>query len=697
MTHTTDERVAGRSTQGTGLSEGRQAATTAGQNGRSSPSQASSGGAPSSANPPPSDGATAEAARDLLTRVFGFDEFRNGQQAVIQRLLAGDNVLSVFPTGGGKSLCYELPALLFDELTVVISPLIALMKDQVDFLTARSVPAARLDSSLERDEVRRVYEDLNTHRLKLLYISPERLGNERFLHLLERRRISLLAVDEAHCISEWGHNFRPDYLKIARLAKHLKVERVLALTATATPEVAADIAREFEIAADNIVHTGFYRANLKLRVAPCAAAERSRVLLSRMQQCPPGPAIVYVTLQRTAEEVAKFLSDAGFAARAYHAGMNADARNTVQDAFMASDRMIVVATIAFGMGVDKSDIRYVYHYNLPKGMESYMQEIGRAGRDGAPSTCELLACAEDVVTLENFSYGDTPTPQAVAALLTDILGRDERFDVSVYDLSRRHDVRPLVVETLLTYLELENVLRATGPFYTGFKFQPRRPSQEILRDFDPQRAAFLRDVLQHARRGRTWFALEVDQVSRAIGEPRERIVKALGYLEEKGDLVLQTAGLRQGYRRLENSIDRGALEATMTARFALREEHDIARIRRVCAWAEHDGCLTKGLLDYFGEARGDCGHCSRCDGEAARPLPATRRTPPGEAEAARLQELRAEGHDALATPRQLARFLCGLSSPATTRAKLRKHRTFGLLQSTPFAEVLTFVEQHAGE
>jgi len=696
MTHTANERAVKQSTRGTGPSGDDRVAVPAGQNGCSSRAQTSSGGTPSSGSPPASNGTSSEAVRDLLKRIFGFDEFRNGQQAVIQRLLAGGHVLSIFPTGGGKSLCYELPALLFDGLTVVISPLIALMKDQVEFLTARSVPAARLDSSLERDEARRVYEELNAHRLKLLYISPERLGNERFLHLLERRRISLLAVDEAHCISEWGHNFRPDYLKIARLAKHLEVERVLALTATATPEVAADIAREFDIAADNIVHTGFYRPNLKLRVTPCAADERLRVLLSRMQQCPPGPTIVYVTLQRTAEEVAKFLSDSGFEARAYHAGMKTDARNAVQDAFMASDHMIVVATIAFGMGVDKSDIRYVYHYNLPKGMESYMQEIGRAGRDGAPSTCEVLACADDVITLENFSYGDTPTPEAVAALLADILDRDEQFDVSVYDLSQRHDVRPLVVQTLLAYLELEDVVRATGPFYAGFKFQPQRPSQDILRDFDPQRARFLRAVLQHARKGRTWFMLDADEVSRTLCEPRERIVKALSYLEEKGDLVLQALGLRQGYRRMQTSIDRGALEVTMTARFARREEHDIARIRRVCAWAEHDGCLTKHLLGYFGEARDDCGHCSRCDGEASRPLPAARRTPPGEQEAARLHELRGEGHDALVMTRQLARFLCGLSSPAATRAKLRGHHTFGLLESTPFSEVLTFVEQHAG-
>ncbi len=198
-------------------------------------------------------------------------------------------MLAIFPTGGGKSLCYQLPALLLDGLTLVVSPLIALMKDQLDFLVSHGVPAGRLDSSLGREETLKVYDGLNSGRLKLLYVSPERLGNERFLRSLERRKIALLAVDEAHCISEWGHNFRPDYLKIARLSRQLAVPRVLALTATATPEVARNIAEGFGIAADDVVHTGFYRPNLTLYVTPCEAAARDDLLLARLEQRPSGP------------------------------------------------------------------------------------------------------------------------------------------------------------------------------------------------------------------------------------------------------------------------------------------------------------------------------------------------------------------------------------------------------------------------
>jgi ATP-dependent DNA helicase RecQ len=630
----------------------------------------------------------------LLKSVFGFDEFRLGQGDVVSRLLAGKSALAIFPTGSGKSLCYQLPALMLDGLTVVVSPLIALMKDQIDFLIERNVPAARLDSSLDRDAAMKVYDDLRAGRTRLLYASPERLGNERFLQLLGRQAISLLAVDEAHCISEWGHNFRPDYLKIAALAKQLKVGRVLALTATATPEVAADIAAAFEIDANDVIQTGFYRPNLELRVIACTDRERCGLLVQRLRSRPIGSTIVYVTLQKTAAQVASYLTKAGFSARAYHAGLSSEQRTEIQDAFMGADDTIVVATIAFGMGIDKANIRGVYHFNLPKSLESYMQEIGRAGRDGQPAICEMLACADDVVTLENFSYGDTPEPETVAAIAEELLSQGEQFDVSIYDLAQRHDARELVVKTLLTYLELDGVLHATGPFYSEFRFQPLRTSPEILAKFDPDRSAFLKSLFQAARRGKTWFTLDADQVGRKLGQPRERIVAALNYLEEQGDLMVEATGVRQGYRRLQQPADRQSLVKSLADRFLQREAHDIARVRNVVSLAEEAGCLTRHLLAYFGEERGECGHCGSCGGATGHSLLPAELWSPQPDDDATVRRLRAEANAALQTPRQLARFFCGISSPATSRAKLRSRPEFGQWSHVPFADVLTLAARH---
>jgi ATP-dependent DNA helicase RecQ len=631
--------------------------------------------------------------QQLLREVFGFSEYRNGQSQVISRLLAGDSVLAIFPTGGGKSLCYQLPALILDGLTLVISPLIALMKDQLDFLVSKGAPAARLDSTLGREATLAVYEQMHAGSLKLLYVSPERLNNERFLHALRRRQISLLAVDEAHCISEWGHNFRPDYLKISRLSRQLRVQRTLALTATATPQVAEDICQGFGIAQENVVHTGFYRANLRLVVTACEGLQRDQLLRQRLERQPKGATIVYVTLQRTAERVAEMLASQGFDAKAYHAGMDKDDRDAVQDAFMASGTMIVVATIAFGMGVDKADIRYVYHYNLPKCLESYTQEIGRAGRDGETSICELFACKDDMVVLQNFSYGDTPTVQGIKSLLNDIFARGDPFDISIYELTSTHDIRELVVKTLLTYLELDGILRPTGPFYTELKFQPQKTSREILETFDAARADFLRDVFRHARKGTKWWSLDVQAIAELLGESRNRIMAALSFLEERGDLVVQAAGLREGYRRQKLPSDLSSLTKSLAKRFQHREAQDIARLQRVVQYAEQAGCLTRHLLEYFGEQHENCGHCSRCEGQAATPLPPPSYRSPDQRDAAELVSLRREGHAALGTSRQLARFLCGLASPATTRARLRKHPLFGKLAEVPFQEVLRWIEQ----
>ena len=639
---------------------------------------------------------------DLLNALrehFGHDGFREGQEAVIRALLAGESALALFPTGAGKSLCYQLPAVLREGTALVISPLIALMKDQVDALRARGIAAARLDSSLTAEETQRVYADLRAGVLKLLYVAPERLSGEAFIERLRRVKISLLAIDEAHCISEWGHNFRPEYLRLARVAEELALRPVLALTATATPDVARDICKAFGIADERHVQTSFRRKNLHLRLTPCAAGQKLAVLAKRLASAKVRPAVVYVTFQKTAEIVAAHLAAAGLAARAYHAGMKPEERDAVQEAFMRGGCEVIVATIAFGMGIDKADIRSVIHFNLPKTLENYQQEIGRAGRDGLPALCELLACADDAVPLENFTLGDTPEPRAVEALVAKMLGSGEEFDVSRYDLSQETDIRPLVVETVITYLELDGLLRPTRAFYESTQVQFLKSESVILSGLNDDRRGFLTALFAAGRRGPKYLTLELEAAAQKLGEPRERIVKALTWLEETGAITQKPAGLRHGFRLNPAAAarDPAQVAAALAEQFAQREARDSQRLAQILDFASASGCITRRLLGYFGEplAEENCGHCHFCrTGEpaAAVDLPATPIPPFTEGDAEEIRALIFEEIPSLSTPRAVTRLLCGLTSPATTRSKLTKRPEFARSATVPFRNVLAQVE-----
>ncbi len=627
-------------------------------------------------------------ARRLLNKQFGFEEFRPGQGEVIESLLAGHSAAAVFPTGGGKSLCYQLPAQLIGGLTLVVSPLIALMKDQIDGLKRRGIAAERIDSTLSAEELSPVMQAIREGGLRLLYVAPERFNNERFRESMSRTKIAMFAVDEAHCISEWGHSFRPDYLKLARFAKQCRAERVLALTATATPQVLTDICREFEIESGHAVRTGFYRPNLTLATTPVAARERDALLAQRLKSSPPGPTIIYVTLQRTAETVAQRLAAAGLVAKAYHAGMDDDKRTEVQDWFMQSDRGVVVATIAFGMGVDKADIRYVYHYNLPKSLENYSQEIGRAGRDGQESKCEIFVCPDDRGALENFAHGDTPSRESVRGLLGDVFRTGRDFDLSTYECAGRHDIRQLVVQTLLTYLELAGHLQAGTPFYSRYSFQPLKSSQEILAQFEGERREFLAQVLRQARKAKTWFHIDLEQAGRAIGQPRDRIVRAFDYLAEQRLVELRAEGVRQTYRLLKTPGDLDALANELHRRLMERERREIARLEQVLELAGRDGCQTAMLAEHFGERLPKpCGHCTWCASGTPVVLLPRHEAAIDEDIWRRAMKLAAEKPDVLAEPRALARFLCGLTSPRLSAARLGGHALFGAAAQMPFAKV----------
>jgi ATP-dependent DNA helicase RecQ len=633
-----------------------------------------------------------------LRDIFGLADYRPGQQQVVSALLAGRSALAVFPTGGGKSLCYQLPAVVLDGTCLVVSPLVALMKDQIDALTLRGVAAARLDSSLSFDEAKAVQDRLLAGDLDLLYVAPERFANERFLRLLAQVKLSIFAVDEAHCISAWGHAFRPDYLKVVARARELGAERLLALTATATPLVQQDIEQAFGIDPDDAVVTGFYRENLTLLQTPIASAGRDGLLVERLRTRPPGPTIVYVTLQKDAMRVARVLVEADIEARPYHAGLAPEQRAETQDWWTASSAGIVVATIAFGMGIDKADVRYVYHYAQPKSLEAYAQETGRAGRDDAPSICEFFACPDDQATLENFIYGDTPARAGLEGLVKTIFGAGETYDLAESELSTRLDVRPLVLRTALTYLELDGYLRQATPFYAGYKIKPLSDLEAVCTSLGEERGAFLRAVLGHAKEGRTWLTLDPQQAADDLGEQRSRIATALDWLAGQGHVELKPSDVRQRYRILRQPEQREALVDELVERFATREQAEIERVRMPLALAVSPSCRTNALIRYFGEERSEpCGHCSFCLEGEAPPLPDAAAIPSLEADVseAELAALIAAHPGALQTPRQQARFLCGIMSPATSRSRLGRHSVFGSLVEHRFADVLAWREDAA--
>lgn len=334
-------------------------------------------------------------ATQILKKYYGYDSFRKGQASIIESILQGHDTLGIMPTGGGKSICYQIPALCLPGITLVISPLISLMKDQVDALHSIGIPAAYINSSLSQAEADNTLQAARQGAYKLLYIAPERLDTERFRSEVQRLPVSMLAIDEAHCISQWGHDFRPSYLAVPQILNELPERpRVTAFTATATPEVTRDITRLLGIEQGNVYVTGFNRENL--RFAILRGENKRDFVLDYLNQNRDQSGVIYAATRKEVDTLYELLDRQGFAVGKYHAGLADEEKTRWQEQFLYDDVRIMVATNAFGMGIDKSNVRYVLHANMPKNMESYYQEAGRAGRDGEPSECILLYHAQDV-------------------------------------------------------------------------------------------------------------------------------------------------------------------------------------------------------------------------------------------------------------------------------------------------------------
>ncbi|KAJ7634230.1 ATP-dependent DNA helicase [Mycena polygramma] len=637
-----------------------------------------------------------ERANTVLKDVFGWPSFRLSQADVISRLIEhNENALVVYPTGGGKSLCYQVPALCLDSgITLVISPLISLMKDQVDVLVQRNVKAASLDSSLSMDKASWVKSEVLSGSMKILYVAPERLNNEGFVQMMSQVKIALLAVDEAHCISQWGASFRPEYLKIARFCEEQDVERVLCLTATATPNVVEDICKSFLIKKEGVFRTPVFRPNLSLRVEVAETLDKKLDILVPLLAQRTGPSILYVTLQKHAEDVAKSLMARGSKdVLVYHAGLPAPQRQEVQETFMKSADRIVVCTIAFGMGIDLHNIRQVCHLFMPKTLENYSQEVGRAGRDGLPSTCVMFLAAADIPVLEGFCRGDTCTKRDLQLWLQEVAlkkpASDGTLDFNLYEQSKSYDIRSNVLNLCYAQLELEyGFIRATTPFYSVYEITPRGSAERASLYNDKSNEAKI--IRNNWRDKGTKFEINVVDTAAHTNTDRNDLARKINRWEFDGFVQTRPSQVRSRYAVLDNPLPKTPDEIESIADklfegMRKREEDGVAKLKEVLALATDDECIPRNLSNYFGSEdtvpEDGCGSCTFCTtGQGATFSPHS------------IQDVNKKQITAILAacperddPRLLARMAFGITSPRLTALKCStSHPLFGSMVNADF-------------
>ncbi|MEP6733265.1 MAG: ATP-dependent DNA helicase RecQ [bacterium] len=563
---------------------------------------------------------TLDAAREVLRARFAFPDFRPGQERAVTSVLAGRDTLVVLPTGGGKSVCYQVPALMLPGITVVVSPLISLMKDQVDALVARGIPATFVNSTLSSAEVAERMGRVMRGEVKMLYVAPERFDFGTAAERLKGVGVSLLAIDEAHCISEWGHDFRPSYLRVAQVRERLGWPPVVALTATATHHVRLDIARQLRLENAETIITGFDRTNLSYHVVPTRSdAEKDEALISILREH-KGVAIVYASTRRNVEKVARTLEQARITVASYHAGLDDAHRHDVQEAFMKESVRVIVATNAFGMGIDKSNVRVVIHHAMPGTLEAYYQEAGRAGRDGKPSEVFLLHGFPDRFTHEFFIKGAYPERAIVEKVfervrkLADKSG-NVQFEPAQLAAGLPGKVSDREVESALRLLIQCGALRSDpdvgGRVFIRLLATPDRIKKE-LSEKEPQRVGLLRALWRVA--GDSLYdgtTVDLDALpgfggaSGAMGllEPLERTQFVEWHRLGGGDRVSDMRRPLSAYPLDWDALDR-------------RRKAETSKLDSMQQYAYAKGCRRGFVLRYFGDpaAGKDCGGCDNCLG-----------------------------------------------------------------------------------
>lgn len=603
-----------------------------------------------------------------LLKLFKKDSWRRGQRELVEWVLQGQSCLGVLPTGHGKSLSFQVAALLFGGCSIIISPLIALMQDQVAVLQSLGIAAARFDSSLSLENRDDLLDKLQAGQLKMLYLAPESMDNPALLTILQQIELGLFVVDEAHCVSAWGHSFRPDYLKLPAWSARLPFKALMALTATATPRVREDLKQAFCISDEHCIVLPPYRDNIERQIK--LSADKLADLKQFLSHPDRHPAIVYARSRKNVEELAAMLSTKDQTIPCYHAGQNAETRAATQQQFLTNEIPILVATIAFGMGIDKPDVRSVIHYHAPSSPEAYVQESGRAGRDGKPSTSLLLLDHQDGIEIRNRIWAEEPDAEGIARCVRWMVPQSYRV-VSNWELGTECDLAADVPQRILDSLQAQVEISAQG--YKYYKVRPLFPIATICDGRDEEECARLQWLDAH-REG------EVEEAAEAWNYSYAEAMLQLQDCEAAQEWGLN---FRQQAMQLHRvgEVDSTQLTEQLLDYYAQRRDGSLQRWEQFLTMLSGKACLNEELHHYFmGESGSPCHHCSICAGHAINLNQAQTATQiPDIPPASELPELARDG--------QRKRFLLGIISPTLMRRRLWAHPHYGCLSGTAWEDL----------